>query len=66
MEMLDIKSNLEISGNLRIPLYATTHSQFLFATEPFIRGIAYQVTCAAHHHSVLLKNKLAQLYLSLT
>ena len=25
----------------------------LFAIEPSIRGMAYQVTCAAHHHLVL-------------
>ena len=25
----------------------------LFAIEPSIRGMAYQVTCAAHNHSVL-------------
>ena len=25
----------------------------LFATEPSIRGMAYQATCAAYHHSVL-------------
>ena len=25
----------------------------LFAIEPSIRGMAYQVTCAAHHRSVL-------------
>ena len=25
----------------------------LFAIESSIRGMAYQVTCAAHHHSVL-------------
>ena len=27
----------------------------LFAIEPSIRGMAYQVTCAAHYHSVLLR-----------
>ena len=27
----------------------------LFAIEPSIRGMAYQVTCAAHHHSVFLR-----------
>ena len=27
----------------------------LFAIEPAIHGMAYQVTCAAHHRSVLLR-----------
>ena len=49
MEMLGIKSNLEILVTWAgIPLYATTHSQlFVRYIEPPIRGMAYQVTCAA-------------------
>ena len=37
----------------RIPLYARTHSQLFVPIEPSIRGMAYQVTCAAHYRSVL-------------
>ena len=43
-------------GDLRIPLYTTTQSQlfvrYRLSIEPSIRGMAYQVTCAAHHRSV--------------
>ena len=43
-------------GDLRIPLYACRQQHnlsSLFAIEPSIRGMAYQVTCAAHDRSVL-------------
>ena len=36
-------------GDLRIPLYEQHILNTLFAIEPSIRGMAYQVTCAAHH-----------------
>ena len=52
----DVRNQIQLKniGDLRIPLYATTHSQSLFAIEPSIRGI-YQVTFAVYHHSVLLR-----------
>ena len=43
-------------GDLRIPLYTIIQQHnlnSLFSIEPSIRGMAYQVTCAAHHRSVL-------------
>ena len=47
---------LRINGDLRLPLYATTPIlNTLFVTEPSILRMAYQVTYAAYHHSVLLR-----------
>ena len=39
--------------DLRIPLHTEHNFNSLFAVEPSIRGMAYQVSCAAHHRSVL-------------
>ena len=51
----DIRHQIQLRnvGDLRIPLYATTYSQLFFDIEPSIRGMAYQVSCAAHHNSVV-------------
>ena len=54
VEMLGIKSKLRNSGDWRIPLHIQQRNlNSLYAIEPSIRGMAYQVTCAAHHRSVL-------------
>ena len=55
MEMSGIKFNLEIMLLLEY-LYMQPHIlNALFVTEPSILGMAYRVTYAAHHHSVLSK-----------
>ena len=53
MEMLGIKSNIEmvVTGGYHYMQQLNPNS--LFAIEPSKRGMAYQVTCAARHHSVL-------------
>ena len=43
---------LRNGGDLRIPLYAATQSQLFVRYRAIKRGMAYQVTCAARHHSV--------------
>ena len=53
MEMLGIKSNLEILVTWGYHYMQQLNLNSLFAIEPPIWGMAYQVTCAAHHHSVL-------------
>ena len=51
----DVRHQIQLrsTGDLRIPLYAATQSQLFVRYKPSIRRMAYQVTCAAHHHSVL-------------
>ena len=54
----DVRHQIQLRniGDFRIPLYTATQSQLFVRyreSEPSIRGIAYQVTCAAHHRSVL-------------
>ena len=44
---------LRNSGDLRIPLYTATQFLLFVRYRAFIRGMAYQVTWAAHHRSVL-------------
>ena len=41
------------NGDLRIPLHATTHSQLFVRDRAIKTWMAYQVTYATHHHSVL-------------
>ena len=53
MKMLGIKYNLEILVTWRYHYVQQHNLNCLFATGPSIRGMAYQVTCAANHHSVL-------------
>ena len=53
MERLDIKSNLEILVTWGYHYIQQHNLNSLLAIEPSIPGMAYQVTCAAHHHSVL-------------
>ena len=47
----DVRHQIQLRniGDLRIPLYTAIQSQHFFAIEPSIHGMAYQVTCAAHH-----------------
>ena len=53
--MLGIKSNLEILVTWGYHYLQLHILNSLFAIEPSVRGMAYQVTCEAHHHSVLLR-----------
>ena len=54
MEMLGIKSNLEILVTWGYHYIQQHNLNSLFAIEPSIRGMAYQVTCTAHHHRFVL------------
>ena len=53
MEMLGIKSNLDVLATWGYHYIQQLNLNSLLAIEPSIRGMAYQVTCAAHHRSVL-------------
>ena len=53
MEMLGIKSNLEMVVTRGYHYMQQLNLNSLFAIELSKRGMAYHVTCAAHHHSVL-------------
>ena len=58
---------LRNGGDLRMPLCAAIQSQlFVRYIQPSIRGKAYQVTCAARHHSVLSRINYDSCNLSLT
>ena len=47
------QSNLEMLVTWGYHYMQQHNLNSLFAIEPSIRGMAYQVTCAVHHHSVL-------------
>ena len=51
----DVRHQIQLrnGGDLRIPLYGATQSPLFVPIEPSIRGMAFQVTCAADHRSVL-------------
>ena len=55
--VIGIKSNLEILLTWGYHYMQQLNLNSLFAIEPSIRGMAYQVTCATHHHSVLSRIK---------
>ena len=65
MEMSGIKSNLN-NGDLRIPLYATTHSQFFIRYRAINTWIGLSCDLRLSSSPSTLKNKLRLLYLSLT
>ena len=51
----DVRHQIQLRniGDLRIPFMQQHTLNSLFSIGPSMRGMAYHVTCAAHHHSVL-------------